>query len=181
MVAQLGGPVRGWRACLPFHPAPWRPGVAEHRHRPLGAGHRLVQQHRLERRTPHRYAGVCGIFGTHYQFFPKNKRTQINPYEPSHRHPKTHLEPLIVKFQLFCEKSFFVGIYVSQIFSCDNGKMKIKLLSLTGRSHFHITQWECFFADALMEGFVDLFRKKSYLRLCHWGVTAATLTFTATI
>lgn len=62
VVAQPGGPVRGRRARLPVHPASRRPGVAQHRHRPLGAGHRLVQQHCLERRTSHRYAGDCGIW-----------------------------------------------------------------------------------------------------------------------
>lgn len=43
--------------------------------------------------------------------------------------------------------------------------MKISLLSFS-IIHLFIPQNENVFADALMEGFVDLFRKKSYLRLC---------------
>ena len=54
VVAEPGGSVREQRPRVPLHSETWRPGVAEHWHRALGAGHRLVQQHRLERGTPHR-------------------------------------------------------------------------------------------------------------------------------
>lgn len=56
VVAQPGGPVWGRCTRVSVHPASRRPGVAQHRHCPLGPGYRLVQQHRLERWTSHRYA-----------------------------------------------------------------------------------------------------------------------------
>lgn len=56
VVARPRGAARARGTRVPVHAAARRPGVGERRLRALGAGHGLVQQHRLERGPAHRAA-----------------------------------------------------------------------------------------------------------------------------
>lgn len=60
LVARLGRPLQQQHPRLPLRPAAGGPGVDQRRHRALGPGRRLVQQHRLERRPPPRSGPPCG-------------------------------------------------------------------------------------------------------------------------